>query len=75
VQTNTVLTGPSASSIAEFVDRMAEIAAVLPATDGLAGFNQMYQLVTSAVGEQVGTSGFEVQRGCQRWMSSSATLA
>jgi hypothetical protein len=43
------LTGPPIGTIQELLERMAAIAQVLPATDGLACFNRMYQLVTGAV--------------------------
>jgi len=45
------------TSIDEAVAVMASIAGALPATDGLACFNRMYQVVTEKVGSEV-TTGF-----------------
>jgi hypothetical protein len=51
------LTLDTVESIDDAITRLQGIAGALPATDGLACFNRMYELVTSAVRTRV-TSGF-----------------
>ncbi len=52
------LTDPPVSSPAELLVRLAGIQAALPATDGLAYFNRMYQMVTSSVDANLTATAF-----------------
>jgi hypothetical protein len=53
-----VLTAPAITSTSELAARLASIQAALPAGDGLAWFNRMYQLVTESIGQNLGASAF-----------------
>jgi Family of unknown function (DUF5995) len=55
---DSVLTGPPITSTAEFGERLAAIQQVLAPPDGLAYFNHMYSLVTTAVIGNLGQSAF-----------------
>jgi hypothetical protein len=59
VSLDDALTGPPVSSIAELLERMAAIDAVLPPTDGLSCFNRMYRLVTAAVQQHLDVGRFQ----------------
>ena len=60
------LTGGPVTSIDEFIARLAAIQQVLPPNDGLASFNHMYALVTSAVNENLAAQAF----GDPVWMAA-----
>ena len=47
-----VLRAPAATSVADVVERMQALDAVLPRNDGLAYFNRLYLAVTETVAEQ-----------------------
>jgi hypothetical protein len=53
-----VLTAPPITSIPELIDRMAAVQQALPAGDGLACFNRMYQLVTQSIDQHLGAATF-----------------
>jgi hypothetical protein len=63
---NSALTAPPVASMDEFMARLAAIQQALPTADGLAYFNHMYWLVTTAVSQNVGASAF----GDPQWLSA-----
>ncbi|MFJ2189211.1 DUF5995 family protein [Kitasatospora sp. NPDC087861] len=52
------MTASATASVTEVVDRLREIGAALPATDGVAVFNRLYLTVTEAVRHRLGGSYF-----------------
>ncbi|MFJ2866574.1 DUF5995 family protein [Kitasatospora sp. NPDC087314] len=52
------MTASATASVTEVVDRLREIGAALPATDGVAVFNRLYLTVTEAVRDRLGGSYF-----------------
>lgn len=52
------VTASATASVTEVVDRLREIGAALPATDGVAVFNRLYLTVTEAVRHRLGGSYF-----------------
>jgi hypothetical protein len=66
MHSSSVLTGEPVTSIDEFSARLAAIQQVLPPDDGLAYFNHMYALVTSAVNQNLAAQAF----GDPLWMAA-----
>jgi hypothetical protein len=66
MDSSSILTGGPVTSIDEFSARLAAIQQVLPPNDGLAFFNQMYALVTSAVNQNLAAQAF----GDPVWMAA-----
>jgi hypothetical protein len=66
MDSSSVLTGGPVSSIDEFSARLAAVQQVLPPDDGLAYFNHMYGLVTSAVNQNLAAQAF----GDPLWMAA-----